>query len=81
MYASNAQEIAKQLQQTINTTTKSSTVAGVNTSEVSQVYLGNMDPVIIQHTAASGGNEIIRIGDYGGVVAKANSVGTILNKL
>jgi len=75
MYAQNAQAIADQLRQTINTTTKSKTVAGVNTSEVSQVYLGNLDPVIIQHTAASGANEIIRIGDYGGVVARANSVG------
>jgi glucose/arabinose dehydrogenase len=76
MKAESAYGAAAQLRKTINTTAPSRTVAGVNTGNVSQVYLGDMDPITIQHTSASGAAEIIKIGDLYGVIAKANNIAT-----
>lgn len=71
--AKEAAGAAAQLSKTINSSAPNATVAGVNKGVVSPVYLGDMDPITIQHTAGST-NEIIKIGDYYEIIADANGI-------
>lgn len=67
---------ARQLQESVVSQQKIQTVAGVSTGSVAPVYLGDLDPITVVHTAGTAA-EIIRIGDFDGTIAAANNIGTI----
>lgn len=67
--------VAQQLQSKVNVNQADTTViAGVGKASGSKTYLGNLQPLIIQHTAGTAA-EIIKIGDPFDAVRVANGIG------
>lgn len=67
--------VAQQLQSKVNVNQADTTViAGVGKASGSKTYLGNLQPIIIQHTAGTAA-EIIKIGDPYDAIRVANGIG------